>query len=167
MRGPVGKLGTPTMRRIDISDVRCKNSTSQFPVLISGITLHAIEDVRLRNIQIEYAGNGTKLEATTQPTDSEQVYPDPAMFGQIPAYGLYVRHAKNVLIAGMKVTFAKEDFRPAFMFDDVAGATLSHSSGQDIAGVPIVHLKHVTGFKIESCDAIADNTIQQADDRGL
>jgi polygalacturonase len=167
MRGPAGKLGTPVMRRIDISDVECNNSTSHFPVLISGITLHAIEDVKLSNIRIEYPGAGTKLEATTQPADSEGVYPDPAMFGQIPAYGLYVRHAKNVQIDGMRVTFAKDDWRPPFMFDDVADATLSRSTGQHLAEVPTVRIKHVTDFKIESCDAIADDTVPHADDRGF
>jgi hypothetical protein len=41
------------------------------------------------------------------------------MFGELPAYGLYMRHVNGITIKNIKFTLDDADFRPAFVFDDV------------------------------------------------
>jgi len=52
-------------------------------------------------------------------TENIAGYPEFSMFGEIPAYGLYVRHTDNITLKNIKILLAAEDFRPAFIFDDV------------------------------------------------
>src|SRR5205823_723154 len=65
MRGPkdaeVGKL-----RRVLISNVVIHNAADQ-AVIIAGIPDHPIEDVRLENIRVDFAGGGTEKMAATRP----------------------------------------------------------------------------------------------------
>lgn len=46
-------------------------------------------------------------------------YPEFTMFGELPSWGFYVRHVKNISFKNIKLRLANEDFRPAFVFDDV------------------------------------------------
>ena len=47
--------------------------------------------------------------------ERENGYPEPSMFGLLPACGLFVRHAKNVSVEHFETSFAKEDTRPAIV----------------------------------------------------
>ena len=167
MRGPAGDRGSGALRRVSITGIRCKNAKTLFPALISGTVIHPIEDVTLSDIEMEFAGGGTKLQATTQPTESDRVYPDPSMFGDIPAYGLYVRYAKNLRVEKMKVSFRKTDHRPAVMLDHVTGAVLSELNAQHAADVPILRLKRTRDVKIEKCDSLKDATVDDAADESF
>ena len=40
------------------------------------------------------------------------------MFGELPAWGMYVRHAKGVTFKNINFKLEDVDFRPAFVFDD-------------------------------------------------
>src|SRR4051812_5580658 len=42
------------------------------------------------------AGVGTKQQAALAPPEAENVYPEPRMFGEIPACGFFVRHVKDL-----------------------------------------------------------------------
>jgi hypothetical protein len=41
------------------------------------------------------------------------------MFGELPAWAFYVRHANGISFKNIKITLDDTDFRPAFVFDDV------------------------------------------------
>lgn len=48
-----------------------------------------------------------------------QDYPEFSMFGELPAWAFYVRHANGISFKNIKVSLDDTDFRPAFVFDDV------------------------------------------------
>ena len=54
-----------------------------------------------------------------EPPENEAAYPEPSMFGTLPAYGFFVRHARNVTLRDVEVGFEREDVRPAFVLHDV------------------------------------------------
>jgi hypothetical protein len=56
--------------------------------------------------------------------EREQDYPEFSMFGELPAAGLFVRHAKGLRLKNVQLIFKKEDVRPARVFDDVAGLVM-------------------------------------------
>jgi polygalacturonase len=97
------------------------------PASITGILGHAVCDITLQNIEVTYAGGASKEKAYIS-TDSlskipEQTanYPEFTMFGELPAWGLYIRHAEGVKLKNITFKLASNDFRPAIVFDDVKG----------------------------------------------
>jgi hypothetical protein len=112
--------GTPigAARRILISNVVAYDVEPRFAAIIAGLPGHPIEDVTLSNIRIVYRGGGTSTDAALQPPENENSYPEPSMFGTTPAYGLYIRHAKNILLRDVDLSTTKPDARPAIVTQD-------------------------------------------------
>ena len=110
------------MKRITIDNVNVYNADSRYGCLISGLPNHYIEDVKLSNIRIVYKGGGTSEQAQLTPPESEKLYPEPWMFGLIPSSSFYIRHAKNIEISDVDISFLQPDFRPSVQLDDVKGS---------------------------------------------
>jgi hypothetical protein len=108
---------------------------------ISGIPGQMIENVVLRDIALEFTGGGTVEAAQNAVPEKAWSYPKADMFGaQLPAYGFFVRHAKNVAFENVRLSFARADRRPAIVCDDVDGLTLTRLQAQVSEGVDPVRL---------------------------
>nr|WP_314897693.1 glycosyl hydrolase family 28 protein [uncultured Flavobacterium sp.] len=98
-----------------------------FPASIAGIPGHLIENVVLENIEITYPGRASKgmaympLSRLKDVLENIKGYPEFTMFGELPSWGFYVRHVNGIEIKNVKLILEKEDFRPAYVFDDVNG----------------------------------------------
>ena len=68
------------------------------------------------------------------------------MFGTLPAYGFYVRHARNVSLRDVQVGFEAEDLRPPFVLDDVSEVHFDHVTAQTAPGVSFALLRDVRGL---------------------
>jgi len=96
-----------------------------FPASIAGIPGYSIENVVLENIEITYPGRASKgmaylpLSRLKDVLENIKGYPEFTMFGELPSWGFYVRHVNGIQMKNIKLTLEKEDFRPAFVFDDV------------------------------------------------
>ena len=138
MRSPEG---TPpgVMRRIRISNVVASDVDSRYSSIISGVPGNVIEDVAFSNITIRYRG-GYKAEdvADTIP-EAEKDYPEPWMFGTVPARGFYVRHARNISFDNINFSFSAPDTRPLFVTDDSEGLYFSgiREEGKPVAVQPL------------------------------
>lgn len=101
-----------------------------FPSSIAGIEGYAIENVVLENIEINYPGRASKgmayipLSRLSEVPEVVREYPEFSMFGELPAYGFYVRHVNGISMKNIKLTLDATDFRPAFVFDDVKNLTM-------------------------------------------
>jgi len=118
MRSPEG---TPvgSMRRIDISHINCYNADSKYSNIISGIPGHFIEDVNLSDIRIVFKGGGTSEMAALVPPENERLYPEPWMFGLIPSSGFFIRHACNITLEDISLSYLSSEVRPTFYLEDV------------------------------------------------
>jgi polygalacturonase len=167
MRGPVG-VPVGLLRRVLISNLVCSNSASRLASIISGIPGHAIEDVKLSNILVQHRGGGTEEMAAVEPPELEDAYPEPGMFGPMPAHGLYVRHAKNIEISGFELTTLEADVRPAFVMQDVEGADLSDiRMPASVAGAPSFRLQDVDDFSVRDSDGTPDIRLDHVERREL
>ena len=105
-----------------------------FPSSIVGIPGHKVENVVLENIEISYPGRATKGMAYIPISDLDRVpekirnYPEFSMFGELPAWGLYVRHASVIKLNNVRFTLEDKDYRPAFVFDQVDGIDMKNIS---------------------------------------
>ena len=164
MRGPAG---TPVgaIRRVQISNVVAYDADPRFASIIAGLPGHPVEDVRLSNIRLLYKGGGTREQAALEPPERETNYPEPSMFGELPAYGFFIRHARNVELSNVEVGFMKEDLRPAFHLDDVRGAHFLGVSAQKVEGVPTFVLKNVQDFSVRQSRPVDDTRVERTDSK--
>lgn len=114
-RGPEG-TGLGAMRGISISDVEAVGIDHRFCATIAGIPGRRIEDVRLRNVRLVYEGGGSIPRGIAPPL--ADAYPEPSMFGQTPAWGLWVRHAAKVSTEGLRLETERPDARPHIVTED-------------------------------------------------
>ena len=120
LRGPDG-APVGALRRVTISNVVCYRSSTKTPCIISGIPGHDIEDIRLHDIRIWSKGGGTAEMAALKPAEHERGYPEPSMFGDIPASGLYARHVNGLQLRDVEFHLLAPDARPEVVMDDVQG----------------------------------------------
>jgi len=123
-RGP-GQVPVSTVRNINISNIVVERCHGQWGSVLSGIEGHYIENVRLSNITVNYAGGGQKEQSSIIPPENEAEYPELVMFGPMPSYGFYCRHIKDIQFNNINVTFGLDDPRPALVCDDVKGLELN------------------------------------------
>src|SRR3954454_20868688 len=140
MRAPAGTL-PGSIRRVIISNVIAFDADPRYASIVSGVPGNDVEDITLDNIRLQYRGGLTLQHAADQPSElvntfffrgsggvpkrqpyevpeREKESPEPSMFGLLPAYGLYIRHAKGVNVHNLAVVYTKEDSRPAFVVED-------------------------------------------------
>lgn len=159
--------GTPigAVRRIIISNVVVSDAHGEFASIIAGLPGYDIEDVKLSNIIIRYKGGGTKADGAHVVPENEKSYPEPSMFGVIPAYGFYVRHAKGITFDNVDIAFDKTDERPAFILDDVKDSAFYRTKARLAPDAKMFVLKNVTNFTSLHSPNAADINIGRADNK--
>ena len=122
LRGPKESTKVGTLKRILISNLACYNAPQKVSSILSGIPGSFIEDVKLSNIYIETVGGATAEAAQVQPPELESKYPEPGMFGAMPASGFFLRHVRNVEMSHVEIANTTPDARPAFYLTGVERA---------------------------------------------
>jgi polygalacturonase len=184
-RGPEGRP-VGVIRRVSISHVSASDVDARYPILIAGLPGHPIEDVRLSDIRVVSRGGLSLDDAAKQPADlvnrfflraagladprdpymppeQEKAYPEPSMFGLLPAYGVYARHAKGLAFRDVELSFVKDDTRPAIVLDDVAGAEFDHVKAERAGGAPFFVLRKVSDFLVGNDSGVPDRRIASAE----
>ncbi len=166
MRAPAGApIGT--LKRVIISNLVCSGAPARQGSIITGIPGHPIEHLKLANIQVLDEGGGTREQAAIAAPEQEEAYPDPGRFGAIPAHGFFLRHVKDVQMNGVEVLSAKPDMRPAFVFDDVDGAALSHIEAPRVEDLPVFDLRQVTDFELRASHPLPDQQIDKTEKKTI
>ncbi|HLM57196.1 MAG TPA: glycoside hydrolase family 28 protein [Pyrinomonadaceae bacterium] len=163
-RGPAGSP-VSVLRRVEISNVVVYDAEPRFASIIAGLPGHPVEDVRLSNIRILYRGGGTREQAALEPPEKETNYPEPSMFGDLPAYGFFIRHARGVELSNVTVGFMREDLRPAFHLEDVRGAVFHAVTAQKMEGVPTFVLKNVEDFTVRQSRPVSDTRVERTEQK--
>lgn len=166
------------------SDVIVYDADPRYASIIAGIPDHPVEDVRLSNIRILYRGGLSLAQAATQPPElvntffrppggtgpreayavpeREAMYPEPSLFGVLPAYGFYIRHATGIQMDGVEVGFMSPDTRPAFVLDDVRDADFHGLRAQKSPDVPTFVLRDVSDVRVTHSQPVADTVVKRA-----
>ncbi len=123
---------------------------------VTGIPGHDVEDVSLSNIRIETEEPGREEWVERAVPEQEKSYPEARMFGRLPAYGLYARHARGLKIANLRVVSAAKDERPALYCEDVKELRVEAlEASAPESGQPLLRLKDVRDAVIAGCVAPA------------
>ena len=127
------------------------------PSIIAGTPDLRIQNITLENIEISYPGNtdttyaycGTSPQQLAAIPEWERRYPEFSMWKELPAWGLYLRHADSITMRNITFKVQGEDYRPAIVADDVNGFVLCSTSVESTAAKDRVQLvaNNVTGLQ--------------------
>ncbi|MGA7241502.1 MAG: glycosyl hydrolase family 28-related protein [Bryobacteraceae bacterium] len=182
LRAPEG-TAVGSVKRISISNVTAYNADPRYGSIISGIPGHDIEDVKLSGIRLVYRGGLSLDDAAKQPTDvvntfffrgaggvpprqpydtpeREKEYPEPSMFGILPAYGFFIRHAKGIELNNVAVAYIKEDHRPAFVLDSVDGVEFENGKAAKADGAKALIMLNVKNVSANHCAGLEDFKVE-------
>ncbi|MES1257028.1 MAG: glycosyl hydrolase family 28-related protein [Acidobacteriota bacterium] len=178
MRAPKGvEIGS--IRRVNISDVVVYDADPRYGSIVAGIPGHDVEDVKFNNIRIVCRGGLNLDQVAKQPAglvntfffraeggvpprepyatpEREKDYPEPSMFGLLPAWGFFIRHAKGIEFNNVDLSFLREDRRPAFVIDQAEAVELNHVKLQRVAGVPSIVLLKVKDIRVSGGGSVPD-----------
>lgn len=111
------KNPTGVLKNVLISNV-VASSHSKIASSITGVPGFYVENVVLRDILINNQ-LGASAPVTRLIPESEKSYPENRMFGwDLPAFGFYIRHAKNIILDNVRINPVKDEVRPAFWLED-------------------------------------------------
>lgn len=127
------KPGVGTFRNVTLRNITA-GGTSVIGCSITGLPGHPIENVVLENVSLGFDGGGTLENTEREIPERETSYPESTMFGTLPAYGFYCRHAIGLTFRNLKLRTEQPDLRHAMMLDDVKkikidGLDAEHSPG--------------------------------------
>lgn len=96
-------------------------------IVIVGLPGSLITDVMLKQVQISHPGGGNplfakvSLDSLAKIPELKDQYPEFSMFGELPAWGAYIRHAADIRFQDVMLLCRKEDYRVSVVVDDVQG----------------------------------------------
>jgi len=165
-------------RNVTISDIiaeipnRPQSAMNKFPTAwrhrcttlvtasITGLPGHPVSDVTLTNISIVYGGIGSTpqsdhhcLDQLDKIPECAGNYPESKMFGVLPAWGFYCRHAEGVNFENVTLRVKTKDYRPALICDDVKNLRLDGFHVLSAGKEPVIYLNDVQGCVIRNSPA--------------
>jgi hypothetical protein len=107
------------------------------------------------------------MEAARELEEKEKEYPEPNMFGNTPAHGLFIRHAEDIEIHNCKVISSAKDARPCFVLDDVKRIGFSDINAERTVNTPVFVLNNAVDIRVGTCNALSDTEISEAEHEEL
>lgn len=159
-----------------IEDVTLSNIYIQYK---GGLTMDDVIHQRGANsffTRVNSAAHGTRQSGVEQEPekpgrpnpfdvpDMEKGYPEPSSHGILPAYGLFIKHAKNVRVDKVEFETLQEDQRPAIVLMDVNGIKFTEIQVDKSADAPYFVLKNVQNFQVKDFAGVKDRIVPSAKD---
>ncbi|MBQ2151168.1 MAG: glycoside hydrolase family 28 protein [Bacteroidales bacterium] len=182
-RGPEG-MSHSVIRRIRISHVIVDGADPRYASSVFGLQNHPVEDVTFTDILIRSKG-GLSLEDVMRQTGSndffnrdvqrtrqhpfdvpeqEKGYPEPSAHGILPAFGLFINHAKNMVFDHIVIETEQADYRPSIVLMDVEGIQFRDIRTSRALEIPFFVLKDVRGLKVSRFEGLEDFQDEHTDD---
>lgn len=120
---------TPTVGELSnvlISQVTARN-TGKTGCAITGIPGYPVRNIKLSNMILEFAGGVTNQVDPADVPELEEHYPESTMFGELPAYAFFIRHAEDISFSDITATTIDPDIRKPVITQDVRGITLTNA----------------------------------------
>jgi hypothetical protein len=175
VNGAIGSL-----RGVTISDVtaeildRPRETMNKFPAgvgekkhrptlitsSITGLPGHPVQDVTLKDITLLYGGIGSapqpdhpRLAGLDKVPECAAHYPQGSMFGVLPAWGFYCRHAEGIRFDNVTLRVQDKDYRPALVCDDARDIELNGFHVESAGSEPVIVLNDVQGATLRDSAA--------------
>lgn len=105
-----------------ISSVRIANviaTGARLPSVIAGLPDAPVTGVSIDGMSITMANSSAGSKTLDAIPESPKEYPQPTMFGPLPAFGLFLRHVSTISLRDLRLQAAAQEVLPAIVADDV------------------------------------------------
>ncbi|KPK43675.1 MAG: hypothetical protein AMJ65_05160 [Phycisphaerae bacterium SG8_4] len=123
-----GAIRNVTFENITATDCFSYFKNREMPCVIWGKPGSPIENIDLKNVRIIAKGGHPASQALLDPQENDERFP--RRVGAVPAYGCYLRHARNVRLLNCRFGFEKNDDRPALVLDDAENVAFDQCNFQ-------------------------------------
>jgi hypothetical protein len=110
-----------SLRNVSIENVVARGCAMASSV--TGLPGFPVRGVRLAGLRLGMQG-GQPTQRGLDVPEMETAYPEGHMFGVLPAFGFYARHAEDLTLSQVQTWTDAADVRPALVFDDVKDLSL-------------------------------------------
>jgi len=118
------EVGVGSFKNVSISNIIADN-VGAYGCSITGLPGYYVENISLENISIHFAGGVTKDNFNKEMNELADSYPESTMWGNLPAYGFYLRHVKDIKLSNITLNYRTKDERPAIICSDIENATFN------------------------------------------
>ena len=123
-----------SLRNVLISNILA-TANSRIACSITGLPGSYAENIVIRDMIVNCMGGGTLEDVHRHIPERKNAYPENFMFHEIspetglrhadlPAYGMYIRHARNITLDNVQFNLMQPDHRPALWLEDAKDITL-------------------------------------------
>ena len=122
------------------------------PIIIAGMPDAMIKNVSFNNIELKHPGGGNPLFAKVSLNELDRVseekttYPEFYKFKELPAWGIYIRHASDIKFNNVKLSCGKKDYRTAIVLDDVQRAEFIKTTIKEVDKKKPLYEKNSSGI---------------------
>ncbi len=121
-------------------------------VVISGMPDQIITDIKLSNITIKLPGGGKiTIDNLQDVPEKPSNYPEYDMSGELPSWGVYVRHAGNVQVTNLSLAVADADFRTAIVLDEVHNASFKNLKVRELGSRKRIYARNSSEIRLALC----------------
>jgi len=124
-------------------------------IIIAGLKDAVVTNVTFNNIEIKHPGGGNALYAKVMLTELDSIperpaaYPEFSMFKELPAWGVFIRHAKGIKFNNLKLSCAKNDYRTAIVLDDVTNIEFNAATIKEVNMKKTLYQRNSVGVVIK------------------
>jgi polygalacturonase len=152
---PAPPLGV--MRNITISNITAYN-TGNYTASVTGVPGAKIENISLSHLRLVNRGGlkpGDFIAKIDSVTEDEKGYPEPTVWKNLPVYGLFMRHIKNISVTNVSLVNKQSDPRPAFAAIDIDHLVMTQVKVEGSSNLPGLLVKGVKKLEAEKIKAVA------------
>jgi polygalacturonase len=146
------------LRSIRISNVVATGA--KLPSVIAGLTDAPVTGIAIDGFSVTMASSGVGPSTLETIPEAPKAYPQPVMFGPLPAFALVLRHVSDISLRDVQLQAAVQEERAAIVADDVT--TLHLLGYEDRSGNSASHLwfRNVRDSMVEcvSTSAVPDRS---------
>ena len=121
------EVGVGSFKNVSISNIIADN-VGAYGCSITGLPGYNIENISFENIFISFAGGISEDNFNKEMKELEDSYPESTMWGNLPAYGFYLRHINDIKFSNITLKLKSKDERPAIICSDVENASFNQMS---------------------------------------
>ncbi len=145
--------GPGSLASIRISNVVA--SDAKLPSVIAGLPDAPVVGISLSGLRINMAasvkGSSDLLAVPERPGS----YPEPIMFGELPCYGFFIRHAEEIDLSDIRIQSSHNEMLPVMAADDVVDLRLARFQSDRSESTTQLWLNNARNSSFELTDQLS------------
>jgi hypothetical protein len=152
-RDRCGRGAPGVIDRVRITNILAKGA--KLPSVIVGLPNAPVGGISIAQFSVTMASSGDSHRGLNEIPEKPSAYPEPTMFGSLPACGLFLRHVTDLQLGDFEISSVAEETRSIVIADDVRGLRLAGFRDYGGGQRTFLWLRNVRDSNIKFADAAA------------